>query len=43
MKMQQVSDSCYAVVNEKNRPWDTTATFDAIYEVAKDRGVGVEF
>ena len=24
-------------------PWDTAATFDAIYEVAKAKGIAVEF
>jgi len=26
-----------------DKPWDSTATFDAIYKVAKDRGVDTEF
>ena len=98
MDLQQVSDHCFAVLNEKNRvcdansglinlaggvvidtqsdlaharrmielfgtvwcqagvevyrefrheppdaPWDTAATFDAIYKVANARGIPVEF
>ena len=26
-----------------NAPWDSPATFDAIYEVAKAKGIEVEF
>ena len=63
MKLQQVSDNCFAALNERNRvcdanverayrefrnepadaPWVRTATFDAIYEVARARRCAVEF
>jgi hypothetical protein len=26
-----------------NTPWDTPATFDAIYQVAKAKGIAVEY
>jgi len=47
VKLQQVSASCFAVVNEKNRVCDASSghakTFDAIHAVAKARGIEVEF
>ena len=38
MTMKQVSDNCFGVL-----PWDTTGTFDAIYDVAKAKRIEVEY
>ena len=42
MKMQQVSETCFAVLIEKNRVCDANSG-DAIYKVAKAKGIEVEY